>query len=228
LRIGDETFSDLDQIYEQYIMPMVGFSKSLINHGKFVRSSKEELEQHLQREIMANPKRIPYILGFSSTPGIFLLMYKTGVKEPVNASGITITPAGYKYKDKTYTDVMMVINAFKQFVMESSKPKAQPAPSNIIPAGMGQQPFRPMMPGMRPMPMNMPMRYPIPQQGQYYPPQPNPAYVYQQQRPPTMMPRPGMAPYMPQYGMPPPMAQQRPPQPYGQMPPGGRPYPPRR
>jgi uncharacterized protein (DUF2062 family) len=35
--------------------------------------------------MLANPKRIPYIFGFSEEPGKFLLIYQLGAKQEVQS-----------------------------------------------------------------------------------------------------------------------------------------------
>jgi hypothetical protein len=228
LKIGNEEFSDLDEIHAVFVEPMARYVKDLMNFPKFTRGTKLDLETHVDREMMANPKRIPYILGFSDVPGKFLLIYKTSSKDRTHSDSVIVTHDGFKYRNMIYKDIPHVIQAFKSQISSGasnagSKPQ-QPQPVPQVYRGpvpqMAPQSMRPGM-GMAPY------RYPAPQQPFYGAPQP---MVYNQgpipqMRPGMNAPRP-MGQYPPPnmgYGMRPPMGQPpRPlyrPAPYAQQPP---------
>lgn len=40
------------------------------------------LDSFVDKEMMANPKRVPYFLGLSDVPGKFLLVYRLGIDKP--------------------------------------------------------------------------------------------------------------------------------------------------
>jgi hypothetical protein len=81
LHIGNQTFSDLDEINVTFIRPMTQRVRDMMNYQKFAPSSREDLIAQVEREMLANPKRIPYLIGLNrQNPGKFFMVYKLSSK----------------------------------------------------------------------------------------------------------------------------------------------------
>lgn len=160
LKIKEWVFSGLDEIAALFVAPMVRLSSEIQQQSKFVKGNKEELFKHIDREVRANPKRIPYIFGFSDEPGKFWLVYRLGPhSEPCHES-ISISPGGYTFRRSKYKDLVLLSNAFKatQFTPlqnQSGMGQMYPPQSQAYPQSRLHAPYVPPMPvgyGMRPPP----------------------------------------------------------------------------
>ncbi|KAL0383395.1 UNVERIFIED_CONTAM: Transcription elongation factor SPT6 [Sesamum calycinum] len=63
LKIGEDTFEDLDEVMDRYVDPLVAHLKGMLNYRKFRRGSKTEVDELLRIEKAENPMRIVYCFG---------------------------------------------------------------------------------------------------------------------------------------------------------------------
>ena len=238
LKIGDVTFSDLDEIVTFFVDPMAKFVRDALGHVKFRLGAKEELEQYVSREMMANPKRIPYVFGLSrNPPGRLHLIYQLGTNRMAQSEFITITNKGYKFRGMIYNDLTALIAAFKKSpfgnapgAVPGGQPGQQPSGPGQMRSGMGMPmggppggyghggPGRHHQPPPQQVPYGMPAPYPQHQRPPMMPPQgyrPHPQAGYAQHPSHPPQPYPGMRPPMPPQGMPQPYPQQPPQSYYG-------------
>lgn len=114
LRIDDQDFSDFDEIDAFYVEKL---NKNFLNayrHHKFRQGTTEELVAFINREINANPKRIPYAVGLSQKhPGKLTLVYRLGVNMPEQVEHISVSNKGYRFRGIIYADLNSLIGAFK-------------------------------------------------------------------------------------------------------------------
>ncbi|KAK6120427.1 hypothetical protein DH2020_045821 [Rehmannia glutinosa] len=76
LKIGEDTFEDLDEVMDRYVDPLVAHLKAMLNYRKFRRGTKSEVDELLRIEKAENPMRIVYCFGISHEhPGTFILTY---------------------------------------------------------------------------------------------------------------------------------------------------------
>jgi hypothetical protein len=130
--------------------------------------------------MMANPKRIPYVIGMGDSPGRFYLVYKLGLERRTENETITVIPDGYRFRKVNYPRLINLLNSFKQNPVMTAPQRMMPPPRQP----MAPQPmygYMPQMPQPPPRYMQMPPpgpsgRYPapmygMPPQSQYPPPQ---------------------------------------------------------
>ena len=99
LRIVDyeETFSDIDQIYQLYITPMNDFVTSMITQKFFREGSIEDVESYLFEQRRENPNKMHYCIRFEpSKPGNFTLTWlslNAASTTPIKKELIGVTPS---------------------------------------------------------------------------------------------------------------------------------------
>jgi transcription elongation factor SPT6 len=114
LRIEDQYFSDLDEIDAFYVEKLNKCFSNAFRHHKFRQGTSEELIAYINREINANPKRIPYVLGLSQKyPGKLNLVYRLGINMPEQVEYISVSNKGYRFRGIVYADLNSLIGAFK-------------------------------------------------------------------------------------------------------------------
>lgn len=84
LSIGNEKFSDLDEIIATHIEPMSRCCQDVIHHERYVPGDIDQVNDWLRRQMQVNPNRVPYCLALNrERPGAFWLAFKmTNDKEP--------------------------------------------------------------------------------------------------------------------------------------------------
>ncbi|XP_047942962.1 transcription elongation factor SPT6 homolog [Salvia hispanica] len=97
LKIGEDTFEDLDEVMDRYVDPLVAHLKSMLNYRKFRRGTKTEVDELLRIEKAENPMRIVYCFGiFHEHPGTFILTYIRSSNP--HHEYIDLYPKGFKFR----------------------------------------------------------------------------------------------------------------------------------
>jgi transcription elongation factor SPT6 len=138
LKIGKRTFADIDEIAALYIEPMTKLAIEIMNSPKYLSIPKVEISQQFSRELMANPRRIPYALCKDDEKmGFFKLVCLFSINDQLNEETITLDPEGYKYRDVIHSSVNDLINFFKSSQSKKMSGKEGPVggshngPSNL-------------------------------------------------------------------------------------------------
>lgn len=112
---GDE-FEDLDEIIARHIQPMAAFARDIFNFKNYRDShggKKDVLEKILYEEKKKAPSRIPYYLSATKQyPGKFMLSYMPRTKP--QHEYISITPEGYRYRNKNFHSLNSLMRWFKE------------------------------------------------------------------------------------------------------------------
>jgi transcription elongation factor SPT6 len=177
LIIKDEVYGDIDELIARHIDTMNDFVLELRKSPKFRDLSKDEIDKELRKEKAVSPKKIPYLIAFDeANPGHLLLRFLPGTT--VKGDLVSITPNGFKYKGKDFTNLGLMFDHFKANCMKKpEKPKPAARSSRWVSG--------PAAPSTAPPPYN---NYGMPPSGM----------------PPSGMPPSGMPPSgMPPSGWPP-------------------------
>ena len=122
---------------------------------------------------MANPKKIPYVIGMGDSPGRFYLVYKLGLERRTEHETITVIPDGYRFRKVNYPRLINLLNSFKQNPILATPQRMMPPPRQPMPPPPPSYGYPHMPPLPRPMPMQAAPfgRYPPPMYGMPPPPQ---------------------------------------------------------
>ncbi|RCI04677.1 Transcription elongation factor spt6 [Rhizopus stolonifer] len=113
LKIGDQTFEDLDELIVTYIEAVARKVEELMAHPKYRPGGTQALNEHLTALTQANPKMSAYGFCQSEKPGYFDLGFKLSVRGPPMRWVVRVLPNGYRLKDVSYPQVDDLINGFK-------------------------------------------------------------------------------------------------------------------
>jgi len=114
LKIGDQSYSDLDEIVAMYIEPRVEFAKEMMSHRKFQDMTEKEAKEFAIAEKDKDAKTIPYMLSASHEyPGRFVLTYSTRQKY-AKWEYIMIMQDGFKFRSKIFERTEDLLQWFKQ------------------------------------------------------------------------------------------------------------------
>ena len=120
LIIGNETFEDLDEIIARYVQPMAGYARDLINFRIFRNAEggkRDVMERYLREERARQPGKIHYFVSASKEyPGKFLLSYLP--REKIIHEFVTITPEGFRFRQKMFRSVTHLFRWFKEHFRE--------------------------------------------------------------------------------------------------------------
>ncbi|XP_057785560.1 LOW QUALITY PROTEIN: transcription elongation factor SPT6 homolog [Salvia miltiorrhiza] len=119
LKIGEDTFEDLDEVMDRYVDPLVAHLKSMLNYRKFRRGTKTEVDELLRIEKAENPMRIVYCFGISHEhPGTFILTYIRSSNP--HHEYIGLYPKGFKFRKRMFEDIDRLVAYFQKHIDDSS------------------------------------------------------------------------------------------------------------
>ncbi|CAI0381319.1 unnamed protein product [Linum tenue] len=115
LKIGEDTFEDLDEVIDRYVDPLVVHLKSMLNYRKFRRGTKAEVDELLKIEKSEYPMRIVYSFGISHEhPGTFILTYIRSTNPHHEYVGLY--PKGFKFRKRMFEDIDRLIAYFQRHI----------------------------------------------------------------------------------------------------------------
>ncbi|GAO48026.1 transcription elongation factor Spt6 [Saitoella complicata NRRL Y-17804] len=114
LRIGNQNYSDLDEIIVAHVRAMARKAEELMAHEKY-RGTPSQAEQWLNTYSEANPKRSAYCFSIDSQhPGWFILMFKVNPATRIQKWSVRLAPNAYMMQKVPYPDVLSLSNGFKR------------------------------------------------------------------------------------------------------------------
>ncbi|KAK0635152.1 SH2 domain-containing protein [Bombardia bombarda] len=115
LRVGSKySYSDLDELIVDHVKAMAKKVEELIQHEKFQKGSRADLEKWLTTYIDANPNRSTYAFCIDTKhPGYFYLCFKASRGSKVNAWNVRVVPHAYELLKSQYPDMRALCNGFK-------------------------------------------------------------------------------------------------------------------
>ncbi|KAK0720611.1 SH2 domain-containing protein [Lasiosphaeris hirsuta] len=115
LRVGSKyNYSDLDELIVDHVKAMAKKVEELMQHEKFQKGSRADLERWLTTYVDANPNRSTY--GFcldSKHPGYFYLCFKASAGSKVVSWMVRVVPHAYELLKAQYPDTRALCNGFK-------------------------------------------------------------------------------------------------------------------
>nr|GMC79287.1 transcription elongation factor SPT6 homolog [Ipomoea batatas] len=115
LKIGDDTFEDLDEVMDRYVDPLVAHLKAMLNYRKFRKGTKGEVDELLRIEKSDNPMRIVYSFGISHEhPGTFILTYIRSSNPHHEYVGLY--PKGFKFRKRMFEDLDRLVVYFQRHI----------------------------------------------------------------------------------------------------------------
>ncbi|KAG0252718.1 Transcription elongation factor spt6 [Mortierella polycephala] len=141
LKIDNIQYSDLDELLVSHIETILSKTEALMSSPKY-KENPADLKQSLDTQTKAKPQAAVY--GFTldrKVPGYFSLVFKMGVKGPIEEWHIKIIPECYVLKGpstKECKDVVALSNSFKELMVQRSRPK--PASATPAAASAGSRP----------------------------------------------------------------------------------------
>uniref|UniRef100_A0A2P2KHS7 Transcription elongation factor spt6 n=1 Tax=Rhizophora mucronata TaxID=61149 RepID=A0A2P2KHS7_RHIMU len=125
LKIGEDTFEDLDEVMDRYVDPLVAHLKAMLNYRKFRRGNKAEVDELLRIEKSEYPMRIVYAFGISHEhPGTFILTYIRSTNPHHEYVGLY--PKGFKFRKRMFEDIDRLVAYFQRHIDD---PLHESAPS---------------------------------------------------------------------------------------------------
>ncbi|KAK4109448.1 transcription elongation factor Spt6 [Canariomyces notabilis] len=115
LRVGSKySYSDLDELIVDHVKAMAKKVEELMQHEKFQKGSRSDLEKWLTTYIDANPNRSTYAFCLDTKhPGYFFLCFKASRNSKVNAWMVRVIPHAYELLKSQYPDMRALCNGFK-------------------------------------------------------------------------------------------------------------------
>lgn len=125
LKIGEDTFEDLDEVMDRYVDPLVTHLKAMLSYRKFRRGTKAEVDEQLRIEKSEYPMRIVYCFGISHEhPGTFILTYIRSSNPHHEYVGLY--PKGFKFRKRMFEDIDRLVAYFQRHIDD---PLHESAPS---------------------------------------------------------------------------------------------------
>ncbi|AES81104.2 putative ribonuclease H-like domain, transcription elongation factor Spt6, DNA ligase B [Medicago truncatula] len=125
LKIGEDTFEDLDEVMDRYVDPLVTHLKTMLNYRKFRTGTKTEVDELLKMEKAECPMRIVYTFGISHEhPGTFILTYIRSTNP--HHEYIGLYPKGFRFRKKMFEDIDRLVAYFQRHIDD---PQNDSAPS---------------------------------------------------------------------------------------------------
>lgn len=115
LRVGSKyTYSDLDELIVEHVKAMAKKVEEMMQHEKFQKGSRADLEKWLTTYIDANPNRSTYAFCIDPKhPGYFYLCFKASRTSRVNAWMVRVVPHAFEMMKSQYPDMRALCNGFK-------------------------------------------------------------------------------------------------------------------
>ncbi|KAK3010331.1 hypothetical protein RJ639_013024 [Escallonia herrerae] len=115
LKIGEDTFEDLDEVMDRYVDPLVAHLKTMLSYRKFKKGTKAEVDELLRIEKSEYPMRIVYCFGISHEhPGTFILTYIRSSNPHHEYVGLY--PKGFKFRKKMFEDIDRLVAYFQRHI----------------------------------------------------------------------------------------------------------------
>ncbi|XP_059462274.1 transcription elongation factor SPT6 homolog isoform X3 [Corylus avellana] len=115
LKIGEDTFEDLDEVMDRYVDPLVSHLKAMLNYRKFRKGTKAEVDELLKIEKSEYPMRIVYCFGISDEhPGTFILTFIRSTNPHHEYVGLY--PKGFKFRKRMFEDIDRLVAYFQRHV----------------------------------------------------------------------------------------------------------------
>ncbi|CAK8543008.1 unnamed protein product [Lathyrus sativus] len=125
LKIGEDTFEDLDEVMDRYVDPLVTHLRTMLNYRKFRTGLKTEVDEVLKTEKEENPMRIVYSFGICHEhPGTFVLTYIRSTNP--HHEYIGLYPKGFRFRKKMFEDIDRLVAYFQRHIDD---PQNDSAPS---------------------------------------------------------------------------------------------------
>ncbi|MBA0867759.1 hypothetical protein Goshw_003738 [Gossypium schwendimanii] len=124
LKIGEDTFEDLDEVMDRYVDPLVSHLKAMLSYRKFRKGTKVEVDELLKIEKSEYPMRIVYCFGISHEhPGTFILTY-IRTSNP-HHEYIGLYPKGFKFRKRMFEDIDRLVAYFQKHIDDPQHESAQ-------------------------------------------------------------------------------------------------------
>ncbi|CAH8361096.1 unnamed protein product [Eruca vesicaria subsp. sativa] len=115
LKIGDETFEDIDEVMYRYVDPFVVHLMTMLSYRKFRNGTKSEIDSLLRSEKEQTPTMVVYCFGVSlEYPGSFVLSYVRSANP--HHEYIGLSPKGFKFRKRMFGDVDKLVSYFKRHI----------------------------------------------------------------------------------------------------------------
>ncbi|KAK1386015.1 Transcription elongation factor spt6 [Heracleum sosnowskyi] len=115
LKIGEDTFEDLDEVMDRYVDPLIAHLKTMLSYRKFKKGSKAEIDGVLRSEKADYPARIVYCFGISHEhPGTFILTYIRSTNP--HHEYIGMYPKGFKFRNKMFENIDHLVAYFQRHI----------------------------------------------------------------------------------------------------------------
>ncbi|TPX15737.1 uncharacterized protein E0L32_000071 [Thyridium curvatum] len=115
LKVGGKySYSDLDELIVDHVKSMAKKVFELMQHEKFQKGSRADLEKWLTTYMDANPNRSTYAFCIDAKhPGYFYLSFKASRGSKVNSWPVRVIPHAYELMKAEYPDMRALTNGFK-------------------------------------------------------------------------------------------------------------------
>jgi len=132
LRIGKQTFGDLDELYGTYIEPLNETAQAIARFRYFRKGTKAEIDAMLAESKKKDPKRTPYFISISEDhKGYYAISFMPN--STAKHIYFSIIPGKLVLRGMEFTDVDDLIAYFKKHSEELLKPPPKPTkPQNPI------------------------------------------------------------------------------------------------
>ncbi|XP_050210070.1 transcription elongation factor SPT6 homolog [Mercurialis annua] len=118
LKIGEDTFEDLDELMDRYVDPLVAHLKTMLSYRKFRRGTKAEVDEQLRVEKSDHPTRIVYSFGIAHEhPGTSILTYIRGTN--LHHEYVGLYPEGFKFRKRMFSDINSLVSYFQRHIDDS-------------------------------------------------------------------------------------------------------------
>ncbi|XXG50559.1 hypothetical protein AAC387_Pa02g4549 [Persea americana] len=115
LKIGEDTFEDLDEVMDRYVDPLVINLKAMLGYRKFKKGTKAEVDDLLRIEKSEHPMRIVYCFGISHEhPGTFILSYIRSTNP--HHEYVSLYPNGFKFRKIFFDSIDRLVSHFQRHI----------------------------------------------------------------------------------------------------------------
>ncbi|KAI0243761.1 Transcription elongation factor spt6 [Massospora cicadina] len=142
LKVGGETYADLDELVVAHVEATKAKVDEMIHHPKFYKGSTQQLEEAITAASLTNPKQSIYgFCIYPRKPGCFALGFKLSAKARFEVWVVRAAPRHFRLNHVAYNDVASLINGFKRMIttmtsnrLGSQNPSAAPHPAGYTQA----------------------------------------------------------------------------------------------